>query len=97
MVAANRISQRVAHSSTRRNAGELIVRVRDGYGRQPHRYGRLTLSRGIEPRVSQSQLADVLYVRSSVRLDSVSSTSESSVSRVTVRMNDGFELLVLVG
>ncbi len=50
MVAANRISQRVAHSSTRRNAGELIFRVRDGYGRQPHRYGRLTLSRGVEPR-----------------------------------------------
>ena len=41
MVAANRISQRLAHSSTRRNAGGLIFRVRDGYGRQPRRCGRL--------------------------------------------------------
>jgi hypothetical protein len=41
MVAANRVSQRLAHSSTPRNAGGLIFRVRDGYGRQPHRCGRL--------------------------------------------------------
>ena len=48
--AANRISQRLSHSSTRRNAGGLIFRVRDGYGSCPAAVAALMPTRGIEPR-----------------------------------------------
>ncbi len=49
MVAAKRISQRLAHSSTHRNAGELIFRVRDGYGRYLAAVAALMPINGIEP------------------------------------------------
>ena len=48
--AANRISQRLAHSSTPRNAGGLNFRVRDGYGCRPAAVAALTPTRGLEPR-----------------------------------------------
>ena len=47
--AANRISQRLAHSSTDRNAGGLIFRVRDGYGSGPAAMAALIPTNGIEP------------------------------------------------
>ncbi len=49
MKAAKRISQRLAHSSTRRNAGELIFRVRDGYGRNLAAVAAVMPTGGIEP------------------------------------------------
>ena len=49
MEAAKRVSQRVAHSSTHRNAGGLIFRVRDGYGRNPAAVAAVTPTSGIEP------------------------------------------------
>ena len=50
MEAANRISQRLSYSSTRRNAGGLNCRVRDGYGWNPAAMAALMPTRGIEPR-----------------------------------------------
>ena len=50
MVAANRRFQRLAYSSTHRNAGGLNFRVRDGYGCNPAAVAALTLTRGVEPR-----------------------------------------------
>ncbi len=49
MEAAKRISQRVAHSSTDRNVGELIFRVRDGYGRYLATVAAVMPIGGIEP------------------------------------------------
>ncbi len=49
MEAAKRISQRVAHSSTDRNVGELIFRVRDGYGRHLATVAAVMPIGGIEP------------------------------------------------
>ena len=48
--AANRVSQRLAHSSTLRYAGGLIFRVRNGYGSRPAAVAALTPTRGLEPR-----------------------------------------------
>ena len=82
MEAANRVSQRLSYSSTRRNAGGLNFRVRDGYGCEPHRCGRLNADSrnrtafgvgpsGPAPMHLQSVIdADYVYVRSSLRLDS---------------------------
>ena len=50
MEAANRVSQRLSYSSTRRNAGGLNFRVRNGYGCCPAAMAALTPIRGIEPR-----------------------------------------------
>ena len=47
--AANQLSQRLAHSSTRWNAGGLIFRVRDGYGSGPAAMAALIPTNGIEP------------------------------------------------
>ena len=47
--------------------------------------------------VYRSWLADVIVRAIQFAPGLVQSTSKSSVNRVTVRMNDGFELLVLVG
>jgi len=47
--------------------------------------------------VYRSRLADVSVRAIQFAPGLVQSTSKSSVNRVTVRMNDGFELLVLVG
>ena len=52
--AAKRVSQRLAHSSTCRNAGGLNFRVRDGYGCRPAAVAALTPTRGIEPRWSSN-------------------------------------------
>ncbi len=49
MEAAKRGSQRVAHSSTDRNVGELIFRVRDGYGRHLATMAAVMPTGGIEP------------------------------------------------
>ena len=69
--AAIRWSQRLAHSSTCRNAGGLILRVRDGYGSGPAAVAALTPTHGIEPwRIRQCRWCDAdMYVQSSVRLD----------------------------
>ncbi len=70
--AANRVSQRLAHSSTPRHAGELNFRVRDGYGCNPRRCGRLNADQRIRT-VAYANLASVVYTRvyaqSSSRLD----------------------------
>ena len=47
--AANRCSQGLAHPSTRRHAGELNFRVRDGYGCYLAAVAALTPTSGIEP------------------------------------------------
>ena len=49
MGAANDNSQRVSHSSTASNAGELNFRVRDGYGWNLAAMAAVTLTNGIEP------------------------------------------------
>lgn len=46
---AGQFSQRLAHSSTRWNAGGLICRVRDGYGSCPAAMAALMPIDGIEP------------------------------------------------
>src|SRR6056297_2346627 len=55
MEAAKRVSQRVAHSSTHRNAGGLIFRVRDGYGRNPAAVAAVTPTDGLEPSSNRSR------------------------------------------
>ena len=60
--AANRVSQRLAHSSTHRNAGGLNFRVRDGYGCCPAAMAALTPIRGIEPREASDRLVDAVTV-----------------------------------
>ena len=69
--AANRVSQRLAHSSTPRHAGELNFRVRDGYGCYLAAVAALTPTNGIEPLqwtvIGRSTL--VCIAQSSSRLD----------------------------
>ena len=60
--AANRVSQRLSYSSTRRNAGGLNFRVRDGYGCNPAAMAALTPIRGIEPREASDRLVDAATV-----------------------------------
>ena len=57
--AAYLFSQRLAHSSTRGNAGGLIFRVRDGYGSDPAAVAALTPTRGIEPRRGPTPVVSV--------------------------------------
>ena len=91
--AANRVSQRLAHSSTHRNAGGLNFRVRDGYGCGPAAVAALTPTCGFEPQLCAMRRSvdteTVSYVRSSLRLDSFNEPQCS--------MNGGFGLLVLAG
>jgi hypothetical protein len=47
--AANRVSQRVAHSSRPRYAGGLNFRVRDGYGCLPAALAAFIPTDGLEP------------------------------------------------
>ena len=47
--AANRVSQRLAHSSTPRYADGLNFRVRDGYGCHPTALAASTPTHGLEP------------------------------------------------
>ena len=64
--AANRISQRVAHSSTGRYAGGLYFRVRDGYGWGPAALAAFMPTDGIEPSyASVGRVEYRMYVRSS--------------------------------
>ena len=77
MGAANWISQRIAHSSTDQNAGELNFRVRDGYGWNLTALAALMPTNGIEPLSYQyrsGRLTNV-SVQSSLRLDPFSGLS----------------------
>ena len=77
MGAANQVSQRLSYSSTRRNAGGLNFRVRDGYGCNPTAMAAVTPIRGIEPRpkrvrdasIGDPMVTTALYVQSRFRLD----------------------------
>ena len=60
--AANRSFQRLAHSSTARNAGGLNFRVRDGYGCHPAALAASMPTSGLEPELlSERYLASVEY------------------------------------
>lgn len=61
--AANRVSQRLAHSSTGRYADRLNVRVRDGYGCVPAALAAFMPTDGIEPSSDHCRWVELPYVR----------------------------------
>jgi hypothetical protein len=60
---ARQFSQWLAHTSTRRNAGGLICRVRDGYGSDPAAVAASRPTHGIEPWSCQRRLSSASAIQ----------------------------------